>query len=185
VTCARCRGKLPEHFETTILEVSRHLRDCPACRAEYATLHQALALLEREPCPPVPALQPGLWAKIEAAQRRPAVAVWERPLGLAMAALFIGFLTHSVLACWPVLTGWLASWPAWPSAAGLAAVVNSQLTTALDSLQSGSAGTLAVWQARPLPHAAWLALTAAAGWLVLEWTARRDTARLTDPEGVR
>jgi hypothetical protein len=189
VTCASCRDKLPEHVETAILEVSRHLRDCRACRAEHATLQHALALLDSDPCPSAPSLQAGLWARIEAAQA-PRAAVWERPVGLAMAALLLGAVARSLLLAWPVLHGWVTGAQAWPSAWGLATVFNSQLGTALDGVQRGAAGTLAVWQtwpqSGPVPYAAWLALLAAAGWLIFEWTARREASRLAPgPEGVR
>jgi len=194
VTCATCRARLPEHCDTAILAVSRHLHECPACRAEYAALSCALALLEDDPCPPAPGLQTGLWARIEAAQARPAVAAWERPLALAMAALLCGWVGQWLLHGWPLAAQWFAALNGWPSPGELAAVAGGQLGAALGHLQSGALPSLSRFgglrlpgpPASPAPAAAWLALVAAAGWLAVEWSARREAARLAcETDGVR
>lgn len=194
MTCANCRAKLPEHLETARLDVSRHLRECAACRAEYDTLRHALHLLAHDPCPPAPSLRPGLWAKIEAAATVPAQAVWERPLALALAALLAGCVGRWLWAGWPLAASWLTFLDGLPTPADLTALLHTGLGAAAAQLRAAAAGSVEQYRglrlagpaAGPLPVAAWLALVAACGWLVVEWTARRETGRLApETEGVR
>jgi hypothetical protein len=203
VTCQTCRARLPEHLETEDLTVARHLRECPACRAELAALARALALLETDPVPLAPELRLGLWARIEAADREAAPATWERPLALGLAALLLGWVGSLAAGGWPVLLGWargVGGWPVllgwargvggWPTAGELGAVAISDLSSVLGSLQSGWMmwwqQMQTSWAALPGPHTMGLVIAAAAGALACEWTTRRDLARPAfEPEGAR